>query len=381
MSAPHLRDVAERRASEAIERLRAFASIESPTDRPEAVARMQDRLAAEFEARGFRIRHIHRPGAGPHLLARRPGSYPQGRQLVLGHADTVWPEGTLARMPVRVEEGRLHGPGTFDMKAGLAGLFTALDILDEVGISLPLEPVVLVNADEETGSPTSKELVVRVSRTVRRCWVLEPPRGPNGALKTVRNGVLRVRVTVHGEAAHAGLDPGTGASAIAEAGHVVHALHALQDVERGISVNVGRIEGGTRPNVVAARATLECDARTPTLADAEALIDRIHALRPTVPGTRHEIDARVEIPPLEPSPRNRALWARAVEAGRSVGVELEEVRVGGASDGNTAAAWTAVLDGLGWVGDGAHADHEHVVLDRVGERVALLAALLASPLE
>ena len=382
MDGATVRKAAAAHAARALDLLERFAGIESPTDDPRAVARMQDAFAEEFESRGFRTRRLHRPGAGPHLFVR-PERRRRERplQLLLGHADTVWPIGTLAEMPVERRDGRLHGPGTFDMKAGITGFLVALDIVRELGLELPADPIMLINADEETGSPTSKELVARVARIASRAWVLEPPKGPDGHLKTVRKGMVRIGIGVQGRPAHAGLDPGVGASAIEELSHLIQALHAMQDLERGVSVNVGVIEGGTRPNVVAARARLECDARTPTRDDALELIERVRALQPTVPGTTLQIDARLEVPPLEASPRNRRLWDVAKRAAASVGIEVEEAHVGGASDGNTASAWTATLDGLGWVGDGAHAHHEHVVIEHVAERIALLVALLTAPLD
>lgn len=375
-----LRRAAEARVPEALALLERFAGIESPTDDPAAVTRMQAALRDAFAERGYRSRLRHADGVGPHQLFV-PEDRDRGApiQLVLGHADTVWPLGTLAEMPVERREGRLHGPGTFDMKAGIVGFLTALDVLADLGLHPEVAPVAFVNADEETGSATSRRDVARLARVATRALVLEPPQGPEGRVKTARKGMVKVHVVVHGRPAHAGLDPGAGASAISEAAHLVHALHALQDLERGVSVNVGVISGGTRPNVVAARCELRCDARTPTLDAADELLSRVRALRPTVPGTRLEIDAELAVPPLEATPRNRDLWSAARAAAAGVGIEIHETSVGGASDGNTASIHTATLDGLGWVGDGAHAPHEHVVVDRVAERVALLAVLLLLP--
>ena len=371
---------AEAHAERALALLEHLASIESPTDDPGAVARMQDALAEAFDARGYRTRRRRREGAGPHLLAvpaaRRRD---RGVQLLLGHADTVWPTGTLASMPVERREGRLHGPGTFDMKAGIAGFLTALDVLRELDLEPELEPVMFVNADEETGSGTSRDTVARLARLSRRALVLEPPKGPEGLVKTTRKGMVKIDVTVHGRPAHAGLDPGTGASAIEEAARLVLRLHAMQDLDAGVSVNVGVISGGTRPNVVAAEARLRCDARVPTLDHARELLARVRALAPENADVRLDVDADLAVPPLEPSERNRALWHAARDAAADVGVPLEDTGVGGASDGNTASRYTATLDGLGWVGDGAHAPHEHVRMDRVGERIAMLCALLIMP--
>lgn len=375
---------AQARLDQTVGLLSRFAAIESPTDDPAAVAGMQEAFGAELLARGFRIRMVGRQSrlAGPHLLAV-PAGRRSGRptQLVLGHADTVWSHGTLESMPVRVVEGRLHGPGTFDMKAGITSFLMAIDVIAELGLDLPADPILFINADEETGSATSKQHVARVSRCASRAWVLEPPYGSEGKLKTARKGMVKIHIVAHGRAAHAGLDPTAGASAIAEIARIVPLLHAMQDLDRGVSVNVGLISGGTRPNVVAARAELTADARVLSMADAAGLIAQVEALEPAIEGVRFEIDAHVAVPPFEATPRNRRLWATAKVAARRVGLEVDEVTVGGASDGNTASRYTATLDGLGFVGDGAHAAHEHVVIDRMPERIALLVALLTAPLD
>lgn len=389
------------RQGQVVELLSRLASIESPTDDPAAVATMQNALRAELEKRGFQVRLIGGSSvasggasraddepraatqgrAGPHLLATRTERV-SGRpvQLIMGHADTVWPHGTLESMPVRIVDGRLHGPGTFDMKAGITSFLTAMDIVAELGLELPAEPVLFINADEEIGSPTSKQYVTRLARCAQRAWVLEPPYGPTGKIKTARKGMVKIHIVAHGRAAHAGLDPTAGASAIAEIARVVLLLHAMQDLDRGVSVNVGLISGGTRPNVVAARAELTADARVLAMADAADLIAGVEALKSETEGVRLQIDARVAVPPFESTERNRRLWATAQAAAHGIGLELEEVTVGGASDGNTTSRHTATLDGLGFVGDGAHATHEHVVIDRIPERVGLLVALLTAPL-
>lgn len=372
---------AHARLDQTVALLSRFACIESPTDDPVAVGLMQTALRAELFDRGFRVRMLagHDGPAGPHLLAVPKGRV-SGRpvQLVLGHADTVWPHGTLASMPVRIIDGRLHGPGTFDMKAGVTSFLIAMDIVRELGLELQATPVLFINADEEIGSPTSKQHVARLARCAARAWVLEPPYGPTGMIKTARKGMVKIHIVAHGRAAHAGLDPTAGASAIAEIARVVPLLHAMQDLDRGVSVNVGLISGGTRPNVVAARAELTADARVLAMSDADDLIGRVRALESQTDGVRLEIDARVAVPPFEATERNRRLWSMARDAAEGIGLEVQEVTVGGASDGNTASRYTATLDGLGFVGDGAHAEHEHVVVDRIAERVALLVALLTA---
>jgi glutamate carboxypeptidase len=254
----------------------------------------------------------------------------------------------------------------------------ALRALHELGLQPPLSPVVLVNSDEEIGSPESTRHIRRLAEAAARVYVLEPGFGPQGYLKTARKGVLRFDVAVQGKSAHAGLAPQEGVSAILELSHVVQQLFALNDWEHGISVNVGQVSGGTRPNVVAHEAQAVVDVRVPTVADAERISAAILGLQATLPGAVVKVEQVSASLPLEPTPRNQALWQQAQAAGRLLGLELEAVAVGGASDGNTTSQFTATLDGLGPVGDGAHALHEHVLVDHLPERAALLALLLLS---
>jgi glutamate carboxypeptidase len=283
-------------------------------------------------------------------------------------------------MPVRLEDGILFGPGTFDMKAGLVqGLF-AVRALAAIGIDPPAEPVWLINSDEEIGSPESKRWVRTVARHVSRAFILEPALGANGWLKTGRKGVSRYQVTVHGKSAHAGLDPTAGVSAIQELSRVIQRLHAMTDMERGTTVNVGVVSGGTRANVVAAEAAATVDVRVTTREEGEAVHTAIMGLTADMRGARLEIRGGVEVPPLERTPRNRVLWQQAVTTARALDLDIEETVAGGGSDGNTTSQYTATLDGLGAVGDGAHALHEHVVVSQMPERAALLAGLLCAPL-
>jgi glutamate carboxypeptidase len=282
-------------------------------------------------------------------------------------------------MPVEERDGRLHGPGTLDMKGGLTLIVFALRTLRDLGLEAPLTPVVFMNSDEEIGSPDSKRYVRMLARRARRAFVLEPSLGPDARLKTERKGLGRFEVTIEGRASHAGLDPGAGASAILELAHVIQRLHALNDAERGTTVNVGVIDGGVRPNVVAPLARASVDARVRTLDDARDLERAVAAIEPATPGVRLRIEGGIRVPPLERTPRNVELWERARSLGRELGLDLEEGMAGGGSDGNTTSQFTATLDGLGCVGDGAHAVHEHVEIDRTIDRCALLARLLLAP--
>lgn len=369
------------RRDQMVEMLVAVASLESPTDVLESQQPVQQHFTEALRDRGFAVRRIPGRRSGGHLYAR-PAARTRGRpgQLLVGHTDTVWPVGTLESMPVVVEDGHVKGPGTFDMKAGIVQGIFAVGALIDLGLEPPASPVWLINSDEETGSPESRRWMRLVARNVARTYVLEPAFGPEGRIKTARKGVARYKVTVRGKAAHAGLEPTAGASAIGELAHVIHQLHGLTDLERGTTVNVGTIMGGTRPNVVAAEASAEVDVRIMTVEDGEQVERKIRALEPLTPGTSIHVEGGIGIPPLEQTPRNLALWEAAQEAGKRLGLELQQFTAGGGSDGNTTSQFTATLDGLGAIGDGAHAVHEAILIDGMVERAALLAEMLMAPL-
>lgn len=358
--------------------LREVALLESPSHVPESQGPVFDRLGAELHKAGLRLRRLRGRKSGGQLLATQPREARGGRpaQLLLGHCDTVWPLGTLERMPVEIRDGRLSGPGVYDMKSGLVQGIFALRALRDLGIEPPLTPVFFINSDEEIGSGDSMARILRLARCMERVFVLEPSLGPSGRIKTRRKGSARFTLRVTGRAAHSGLDPEKGASAILELAHQTLRLYGLADPERGISVNVGVIAGGLRRNVVAPEATAEVDVRVLRSDDAEAIVRTIHALEPVTPGTRIEVTGGIDRPPLEPTPGNRRLWEAAARNARMLGFELEEGTAGGASDGSFTSQIVPTLDGLGAVGDGAHAVHEHVEIAKMPERAALLATLL-----
>lgn len=367
--------------------LTAFAMeltrLESPSTHPETQEPVFRLLASALEEEGYRIRRLPGVRTGGQLLARpgeRRGVGPM--QLLVGHVDTVWPLGSLTEMPVEERNGHLVGPGIFDMKGGLAQMVFAVKAMGALRLEPELTPVVFVNSDEEIGSPESDGRIRRLARRACRALVLEPALEPVGKLKTTRRGVGRFTVRVRGRSAHTGLAPGEGASAILELSHVIQRLHGLSDVDRGITVNVGEVRGGSRPNVVAADASAEVDVRVRTVEDARWLEREILAMEEgarRVPGTSVEIRGAVDRPPMEGTPRNRALWGGARVVADALGLQVEEGMSGGASDGNTTSLFTATLDGLGAVGDGAHALHEYVEVKRMPERAALLAGILLLP--
>ncbi len=360
--------------------LAAWAAIESPSRAPRTQAPIFRAIADELEAVHFEARHVAGRDSGGCLYARpRTRARGGGVQLVLGHCDTVWPESTLHEMPVAVREERMRGPGVYDMKAGLVQLVFALRALRALGATPSLTPVVLVNSDEEIGSRESTPAIRRLARIAARTFVLEPSLGLDGRLKTARKGVGRFTVRARGRAAHAGLDPEAGVSAILELSHVVQALFALNDVERGVTVNVGTIEGGLGANVIAPESSAVVDVRVRTREDAERVERAILELKPQTPGAELDIEGRIGRPPMERTPGNAALFAQAREIGAALGIELEQASAGGGSDGNTTSQYTPTLDGLGAVGDGAHASHEFVFTEKLPERTALLALLLLAP--
>jgi glutamate carboxypeptidase len=368
------------RQSEMVDFLRRLSLLETPSNCPESQGPAFALLAEQLRSAGYRARTLRGKSSGGQLYGV-PAQRVRRReaQLLLGHIDTVWPRGTLARMPVRIEHGRLSGPGVHDMKGGLTQAVFALSALRELQLDPPATPVMFVNSDEEIYSPDSTRSIRLLARHVVRTFVLEPPLGPEGRLKTFRKGFGRLTVTIHGKAAHAGLEPERGASAIVELAHVILYLQGLSDAGRGITVNVGVVQGGIQSNVVAPEAHAEVDLRVARREDSLAVERAVANLRPSTAGTRLEISGAINRPPLERTPRNREVYEAARAAAQELGIELDEAAVGGGSDGNTTSAYCATLDGLGAVGDGAHADHEFVYVDRLPERAALLAMLLLSP--
>ncbi len=350
-----------------------LVSIESPTDSPEGLRRLADRLVELFAPFGP-VKRFPQDKAGDHLLLRVPGQVDDAPVLALCHYDTVWPLGSLAENPFRVEDGLARGPGVFDMKGGIVCLLYALRAL----AGRPRRPLwALFTSDEETGSHTSRPLIEELARQSACVLVFESPL-PGGTLKTARKGVGRYTVTIEGRAAHAGVEPEKGISAVQEAAHQVLAIHALNAPERGTTVNVGVVRAGTRANVVAARAELEVDVRVARADEAERVDTALHGLAPVLAGARIRVEGGLNRPPMERIPATVALFERARAIAASMGVDLREGATGGASDGNfTAALGIGTLDGLGPEGEGAHAAHEHVVVESLPRRAALAAGLLA----
>ena len=366
---------------EMVEVLERLARAESPSLDPEAQRGPFEILAAELERTGYAVRAVRGREAGDHLYARpkqRRRSEP--RQLLIGHMDTVWPLGTLGKMPLHQIDGQLFGPGVADMKGGLVEIVFALRALYELGLQPSVTPVVFVNTDEEIGSPDSSRLIRLLARGAERAFVLEAGEGADGKLKIARKSGGHFTVTVRGRSSHAGAEPEHGISAILELSHQVQRLFALNDPARGVTVNVGTIDGGLRPNVVAAEASAIVDVRVPTAAVAREVEEALRGLEPVLEGATIEVEGYFARPPMEPGPANRALLATAKRLGYELGMSLEDAGlVGGSSDANTTSLFTATLDGLGPIGEGSHATDERVDTTQMPERTALLALLLLEP--
>jgi glutamate carboxypeptidase len=300
-----------------------------------------------------------------------------GQLLVLGHTDTVWPLGTLQHMKFRKSDGRLWGPGVLDMKSGIVFFIYAIRLLIELDRPVRRRVVLQLNCDEEVGSETSRPLTEEAARKSAAVLVLEPGTGLTGKLKTARKGVGDYTITVKGRASHAGVDFEAGASAILELSRQIHRIATFTDLSRGVTVNPGVISGGTRTNVIAAEARAEVDIRVLREKDAAALDKKFRSLRPFDKRCSIQVEGGLNRPPMERSAGIRALFKTAQSLAGQIGVELEESTTGGGSDGNfTAALGIPTLDGLGGVGEGAHAANESILIDRITDRTALLAGLV-----
>jgi glutamate carboxypeptidase len=368
------------RLPEMLATLQRLVLAESPSLEKAPANRCCILLAAEWRKRGARVERIAQKRRGDHL---RVTWWPQksraaGQFLVLGHYDTVYSSGTLSKMPFRVTGGKAYGPGVFDMKAGIVQALFALKALQETQAPLTRRLVFLWTSDEEIGSESSRELIEAEARRSDAVFVLEPALGPRGLIKTARKGVGEAELIVHGRASHAGLAPQEGINAIHELARQLARIQEWNDPRHGVTVNADVIEGGTRVNVIAERARAVLDLRALRVADTRRLERRLHALSPILPGARLEIRGGFNRAPLERK-FSAALFAKAKRLAAQMGLALEECTAGGGSDGNlTAALGVATLDGLGAVGHGAHSAHEHILINTMPVRSALLAALLTN---
>jgi glutamate carboxypeptidase len=376
----NLRDFCRSEHAWLLDTIQALVGLESPAMEKAAVDRCGAELASRLGAIGGRVTRLSRPDRGDHLRVEfgpTGAGHDSGKQvLLLGHFDTVWPVGQLERMPLTQSNGRLHGPGVFDMKAGIAIGMLATRALLETGAALSHRIVMLWTTDEEIGSGSSRAAIEDEARRSAAVLVLEPSL-PGGAVKTSRKGCGGYEIVIRGVAAHAGIEPQKGASAVQELAHQILRVNALQDLARGISVNVTQVSGGLRSNVIPDEARAIVDVRAPTAAAAAVIDAAFRGLRPVDPRTTVEARGGFDRPPLERTGGVARLYKEASEVARALGLDLAEGGTGGGSDGNfTAALGVPTLDGLGAIGDGAHALHEHVDIESLPDRAALVAGLI-----
>jgi glutamate carboxypeptidase len=357
--------------------IRELVEIESPSDNKQAADRIGTFLAEKFQTIGG-VARLHRVvDFGDHLQVEFPGRDKSKPVLLLGHFDTVYPLGTLASMPCYLSQDRLCGPGVLDMKSGIALMLHAIEALKSWHGEMPRPVIVLLVSDEEVGSSSSRKITEALAKESAAVLVLEPAAGLRGAVKTARKGVGEYTLTVKGVAAHAGLDPGKGHSAILELARQIAGISKLNNLQQGLSVNVGVIRGGTRTNVIPAHASAEIDVRIKTASQAAGIDRKLRSLKPFNKHCQIEIAGGINRLPMERNAGVAALYEKAQDIARQINWKLEEAAVGGGSDGNfTAGMGIPTLDGLGGVGDGAHALHEFITISELPRRALLVAGMI-----
>ena len=372
---------AERR-DEIVSTIRELVEIESPSDNKAAVDRIAEAIAHRFSQLGGEVRFHRAQDFGSHLQVNFAGNSAAKPVLLLGHYDTVYPLGTLATMPCRVVNNKLTGPGVLDMKSGIALMLHSLAALQEWhgkdrDRRLPRPVTALLVSDEEVGSESSRAITESLAKKAGAVLVLEPSYGRHGALKTARKGVGEYLVRVTGKASHAGLDFEKGVNAILELARQIEKISTFTDLKKGLTVNVGIVSGGSRTNVVPAEAAAQVDVRIARIKDAAGIDKKMRSLRPFNRKCKIEITGGINRPPMERTAGVAALYAQSAAIARELGWQLGEAAVGGGSDGNfTAGLGIPTLDGLGGVGDGAHATHEHILISELPRRAALIAGLI-----
>jgi glutamate carboxypeptidase len=365
------------RRAEILELIKWLVDQESMSREAEANRRLAENLGERLAQFGAEVEILREPNSGAILLARfNPSNSDQKQLLVVGHLDTVWPIGTLACRPFRVEDDRAYGPGIFDMKAGVAITAYALGAIKELNGSAERPVTILMTCDEETGSHYSREMIEEEGRLSHAALVLEPPI-PGGIIKTGRKGVGEFEVIVRGRPAHAGNDPRGGISAVTEMAHQILAINRLNDYDRGTTLNVGVVRGGVLSNVIAAEARAAVDLRFESVEEGERIIEAMRSLNPALEGARIEVRGGINRPPMVRTEDIGLLFDHAKRMAAEIGFTLEEGAVGGGSDGNfIAALGVPVLDGLGVDGAGAHAEHEHIIISDIPRRAAMLTKLI-----
>lgn len=365
-----------------VDTIRELVEIESPSDNKQAVDRIASFLATRLEALGGRTQFHRSSEFGDSLQADFRGLSASARRkpvLLLGHYDTVYPLGTLANMPCKIQKGRMYGPGVLDMKSGVALMLYAIEALQARHGELRRPVTVFLVSDEEVGSRSSRRITESLAKKSAAVLVLEPAAGLRGAVKTARKGVGEYKLNVKGVAAHAGLDPGNGHSAIVELARQIAVLSKLSNLRQGVSINPGVLKGGTRTNVVAAEASVEIDVRIKGAHQASSIDRKLRSLKPFDKHCELRVSGGINRLPMERTAGVVALYKQAKKLAAQVGWKLEEAAVGGGSDGNfTAGLGIPTLDGMGGVGEGAHAVHEFIEISELPRRAFLLAGMIES---
>lgn len=378
--AQQLHDYFTKHKSSFLELLQTLVEEETPSDSPSSFSGIFSLLRKEFERLDFSVDRIHGDSTAGQLIAKPADYNPDApAQLVVGHCDTVWDLGTLDDMPFKVDGNSAAGPGTYDMKAGLTMMIFAMRAIQDLNDDLAVQPIFLISSDEEIGSDESKSLIVDSAKKAERTFVLEPSLDTAGKIKTRRKGIGEFEISIKGKPSHAGLAPEEGVSAILGLSDIVQKLFELNDPDKGISVNVGTIEGGSRTNVVAEESKAMVEVRVPTKTDGEQIKEQIYDLHSDLDGIEIEVSGDIRRPPFEKTEDNEVLWKMAQDLGEELNLELQEGTSGGASDGNFTNLYSPTLDGLGAVGEGAHARQEKIFLDETLQRAALFTLLLLQP--
>lgn len=363
-----------------IELLQVLVEQETPSKEPSSFTEILEIISRSFQKLNFDVEHIEGRQTAGKLLCRPESLNPQApTQLVLGHIDTVWDIGTLNEMPFSVDGNEISGPGIFDMKAGICMMIFAMRAIKELELSYEVQPVFLITTDEEIGSWESKNLIIEQAKQAERTFVLEPSLGTEGKIKTERKGIGQFEINIKGQPSHAGLDPEKGVSAIVGLSNVVQQLVKFNDSDKGINVNVGTIEGGERANVVAAKSKAVVDVRVPTEETGKEIEKKIYNIDSRLEGIEITVTGGISRPPLEKSESNQKLWEITKSLGADLDLKLQEGKSGGGSDGNFTNRYSPTIDGLGAVGEGAHAYHEKIFLKETLKRAELLALLLMHP--
>ena len=379
-TANQITDYIDEHKEEFLSLLRSLVEEETPSDQPDAFKTLWTILSDQFTNLDFTVNHFEGDNTAGQLLCKPQNFDPSNpSQLIIGHCDTVWDIGTLSNMPFTVDENEVSGPGVYDMKTGLTMMVLGMQAIQELDLDMPVQPIFLINSDEEIGSDESKDLIIEQAKKAERTFVLEPSLGTDGKIKTQRKGVGGFQISIDGKPSHAGLAPEEGVSAILGLSHIVQQLFKLNDPANGITVNVGTIEGGERSNVVAAKSKAVVDVRVPTHEEGKRIKEQIYNLKPEIDGVELKVTGDINRPPLEKNYDNVKLWDITQKLGKKLNINLQEGMSGGASDGNFTNLYSPTIDGLGAVGEGAHAYHEKIFLEETLQRLVLFTLLLLEP--